>query len=70
MHKQESLPTAPATRPDVNFEPAFKGKVWFRPTPGISDMVIYAGPAASDIPLHFHRTMTETFTVLEGRLDV
>lgn len=70
MQKQESLPAAPATCPDIDFEPAFRGRVWFRPTPGISDMFFYASPGASDIPLHVHRTMTETFTVLEGRLDV
>ena len=71
MHTHDlPVPAVPATRPDITFEPAFRGKVWFRTTPGISDMIFYASPRAADVPCHFHRTMTEIFTVLEGQLDV
>jgi mannose-6-phosphate isomerase-like protein (cupin superfamily) len=66
----QDLPAVPNTRPDATFEPAFRGKVWFRATPGISDMIFYASARAADVPFHLHRTMTETFTVLEGQLDI
>ncbi|HEX8532053.1 MAG TPA: cupin domain-containing protein, partial [Cytophagales bacterium] len=69
MHTQDLL-AVPDTRPDATFEPAFRGKVWFRATPGLSDLIFCASPRAADVPCHLHRTMTETFTVLEGQLDV
>jgi quercetin dioxygenase-like cupin family protein len=60
----------PTGIPDIDFEPAFSGKVWFLPNSASADVLFYAHPHASDIPEHVHPAMTETFVVLEGQLDV